>query len=66
MPSMKGSEKRVVIYQDKNGILFIHSSTKVSDRKYKIKTSLVGYADIKKSSNDELAEKIKNALNNCD
>jgi hypothetical protein len=63
---MNGSEKRVVIYQDKNGVLFIHPSTKVSNRKYKMKTEVIEYGNIKKDSNEELGGKIRKILQKCD
>lgn len=65
MVRAKGSEKRVVIYQDKSGILFIQPSTKIANRKYKVNQDFVEYADINKDSNEELGKKLKDALEKC-
>ena len=65
MAKTRSGSKKVVVYEHKNGVIFIHPTTRTASGKHKTKSNIVEYGNVK-DVDAELGRKIRTMLNECD
>lgn len=65
MSETKKGSKKIVIYQDSSGVIFIQPTTRGDNGRHKIKGGIVVYGNTK-NSDTELGKKVRDMLGRCD